>query len=223
MADVFIAPKHTKTETEKAEVKMNNIAFLPDLEDPDHISHLGSFLVKPYWVSFQNQDDDENILLFLRPHVITTLPWLFLSFVLFLIPVLIAYIYPLISGTIFTISFLPENFTIILLLFYYLLVFNYFFVNFITWFFSISIVTQKRIVDIDYSDLVYHDVAVTKLDLVEDVNYTQTGFIRSFFNYGDVFVQTAGEKLHFDLLAVPKPAKAVDIIQNLIGEAGHVS
>lgn len=217
MADVFIAPKTKATEVGKTEVKINNVSFLPDFKDPDHISHLSSFLVKPYWVSFQNQDDDENVLLFLRPHIITNLPWFVLSIILFLIPPILTYIYPLLSGTIFSITFLPERFTVILVLFYYLVVFDYFFISFLTWYFNISMVTQKRIVDIDYSDLVYHDVAVTKLDLIEDVNYTQTGFIRSFFNYGDVFVQTAGEKLHFDFLAVPKPAKAVDIIQNLIG------
>lgn len=220
MADIFVAPKKEKKDNKKSEKKINNLTLLPDFQEPDHISHLSSFLVKPYWVSFQNQGDDENVLLFLRPHLITNLPWLFLSFLLFLIPPILAYIYPLLSGTIFSIAFLPERFTLIFVLFYYLVVFNYFFISFLTWYFNISLVTQKRIVDVDYSDLVYHDVAVTKLNLIEDVNYTQTGFLRSFFNYGDVFMQTAGEKLHFDFLAIPKPAKAVDIIQNLIG-GGH--
>ena len=35
---------------------------------------------------------------------------------------------------------------------------------------------EFRIVDIDYSGLLYHDVAFTKLNLIEDVNYIKTGF-----------------------------------------------
>ena len=152
--------------------------------------------------------------LFLRRHFITNIPWIFISLVLSLVPPLLFILNIKIPILFFSV---PENFLIVFIVFYYLVVFIYAFISFITWYYNISLVTQKRVVDIDFSDIVYHDVAMTKLNLIEDVNYTQTGFIRSFFNYGDVFVQTAGEKLHFDFLAVPNPANAVNITENLIG------
>jgi len=72
--------------------------------------------------------------------------------------------------------------------------------------------------DLDFSNLVYHDVTETKLNLVEDVRYTQSGFIRSFFNFGDLFVQTAAEKENIEGLAVPNPGRGVRIIGDLIGK-----
>lgn len=223
MPDIFVSRK----ETEKTEPKINYPSSEVGIElrthKPSHIRHLATFYERPTGVHFQNQEDDEEILLFLRRHFVTNLPWLFIAFILVFIPLFLAYILPYLGQINVTLPFLPSRYTTIFVIFYYLIVFNYFLINFTTWYFNISLITQKRIVDIDFSDLVYHDIAVTKLSLVEDVNYTRIGFLRSLFDYGDVFVQTAGEKLHFDFLAVPHPEKVVDVTQNLIGKESHVS
>lgn len=187
---------------------------------PTHTHHFASFCDHPSGISFENQEADEKILLFLRRHFITNVPWLLTTIIFILLPPIAGFLLPKIGLALF--PSLPDNFLTVFIIFYYLIIFTYAFIHFITWFFNISIVTQKRIIDIDFSNLVYHDVAVTKLSLVEDTNYSQTGFIRSLFNYGDAFVQTAGEKLHFDFLSVPKPTKVVNIIQNLIGKGPHV-
>ena len=207
MPDIFIPENRPVNDTydENAHLKLTK---------ENHIHALSSFCQNPVGISFQNQEEDEEVLLFLRRHFITNIPWIFISLVLSLVPPLLFILNIKIPILFFSV---PENFLIVFIVFYYLVVFIYAFISFITWYYNISLVTQKRVVDIDFSDIVYHDVAMTKLNLIEDVNYTQTGFIRSFFNYGDVFVQTAGEKLHFDFLAVPNPANAVNITENLIG------
>ncbi|MDP3987915.1 MAG: hypothetical protein Q8P80_02115 [Candidatus Levybacteria bacterium] len=181
-----------------------------------HIRHLASFCENPLGVSFENQDPDENILLFLRKHLVTNIPWIFVSLLLIILP----FVFSIINSqiTFIDLSQIPQKIIVVFLIFYYLIVFNYIFINFITWFYTISLVTNKRVVDIDFSDLVYHNVAATKLSLIQDVDYTQVGFIRTFFNYGDVFVQTAGEKPNFDFLAASQPTKVVYIIENLIGK-----
>ena len=88
------------------------------------------------------------------------------------------------------------------------------------WFYNITLITDRGVVDIDYSNIVYHDVAMTNLNLIEDVNYTKVGFIRSLLNYGDLFVQTAGGKENLEALAVPNPAEAARIIGESIGKGG---
>lgn len=213
MPDIFI-PNNKVEEVKKEERR--------DLSEviPSHARHFASFYEKPLGICFKNQEEDEKILLFLRRHFITNISWIFLSTIFLLLPIIIFFLnlipmFPFLSS-------LPGQFIFAITFFYYLIIFNYILVNFITWFFESSLVTQKRIVDIDFSDLVYHDVAVTKLNLVEDVNYTQTGFLRTFFNYGDTFVQTAGEQNHFDFLAIPDPGKAVNIIQDLIGKSRKI-
>ena len=196
---------------------MPDIFIKPD--KPAHIHHLAAFCDHPNGITFENQESDEVILLFLRRHPITNLSWVFVATLLILTPLLVYTFLPSIPLQLF--SSLRNEFVRVFLIFYYLIVFSFILVQFLDWYFNISLITQKRIVDIDFSDLVYHDVAVTKLNLVEDVNYTQVGFIRSLLNYGDVFVQTAGEKLHFDFLAVPQPTRVINIIQNLIGKGSH--
>lgn len=193
-----------------------NVDTTPLVQKPKHIHHFASFCDHPDGITFENQEPDEVILLFLRRHFITNVPWIALTIVLLIIPLFLPLLSPILSTFLF--GSLPSNFIQIFLIFYYLVVLTFVLTQFITWYFNVSIVTQKRIVDIDFSDLLYHDVAVTKVNLIEDTNYTQVGFIRSLFNYGDVFVQTAGEKLHFDFLAVPNPTKVVNIVQSLIGK-----
>ena len=41
------------------------------------------------------------------------------------------------------------------------------------------------------------------------------GVVRTFLNYGDVYIETAGEVPAFEFLAVPRPDKVTKILQNL--------
>lgn len=181
-------------------------------DSENHFHGLSAFCENPQGMTFQTQDSDETVLLFLRRHIITNVPWIFITIILLLLPFLFI-VFPIVDT-----SSLPQSLILIILLLYYLLVGVYAFVNFLSWFFNITLVSQRRIFDLDFSSLVYHDVTETKLNLVEDVRYTQSGFIRSFFNFGDLFVQTAAEKENIEGLAVPNPGRAVRIVGDLIGK-----
>ena len=112
----------------------------------------------------------------------------------------------------------PEisRFIIIFLLFYYLFIFNYAFLNFLTWFYNVFIVTSERIIEINYSDVVVHNMAETKLSHIEDVRYAQSGFIPSFLDSGNIYIQTAGTEENFEVRGVPKPREITNIIEDLI-------
>lgn len=189
----------------------------PTSPTENHMHALASFCENPIGMSFQSQESDEKILLFLRRHFITNIPWVITTIILILTPSILNIAARMLS---LDITLISPQFTRVVLLFYYLLVFAYAFVSFLTWFYNLFIATQKEIVDIDFSEIVFHDVAATKLNLVEDVNYIQSGFIRSLFNYGDLFVQTAGGKENIEAFAVPQPARAARIILDLIGHGG---
>lgn len=205
MPDVFVSEKNA--------VK-NLIEEIPSASPP-HNHLFASFCTRPLGISFENQEADEKILLFVRKHFITNVPWIALSIFLIFIPPLFAAAASVVNIITFPI---PNEFSLVATLFYYLAISMYIFTKFITWFYDIGIVTQKRVIDLDYSDIIHHDVAVTKLSLVQDVNYKQTGPLRSFFNFGNVFMQTAGNEPNFDFLEIPKPGNAVHIIQELIGK-----
>ena len=198
MTDIFVAPKH--------------IAF-PD--DPKHMGIFSSFSQNPEGVSFQTQKPHETIILFLRSHFVTNLSWIIIGLMLISFPIIILMFIPKL-GIDFLSSPSASRFTTVYALFYYLIVFSYIFISFLHWFYNVFIVSSQRVVDIDYSDIVVHNLAITNLSHIEDVNYTQSGFIPTLFNYGDLFVQTAGNEKNFEALSVPRPREATHIIGDLI-------
>ena len=213
MADLFIAPTKKPIEkvqeTEPAAVKTKP----EEVVTGKNVGLFSAFRIRPGNVSFSEQDDDEIIYLFLRRHFITNVLWVIISIILGIIPLII---YLTVKSNFLPFP-VPPGYIAVLTSFYFLIVLSYIFINFLNWFYNISLVTDKRVLDLDYSDIVYHDVALTKLNLIEDVAYIQSGFSRSLFNYGDILIQTAGEKLHFDFLSIPEPKRGADIIEDLMG------
>lgn len=193
MKDIFVAPEHKP-----------------------HMHVLSSFCQNPLNIHFQTQKPHEKIILFLRSHFVTNISWLIFTAILICLPLVITLLLPLFKIDFF---FSPSatRFTAVYVLFYYLMVSSYIFISFLHWFYNVFIVTSERVVDIDYSDIVVHNIAVASLSHVQDVNYTQSGFISTFFNYGDIFVQTAGDERNFEAYSVPKPREATHIIGDLTG------
>lgn len=224
MPDIFIATHNNKAEDDKPKLQIKKIdprVSKPSyiVNDGNHNHMLASFCQNPEGFSFQTQKHNETILLFLRRHFITNLLWIVAAIILSIIPIVfiaLNFKFPLLT----TIQ-IPRQFVIILTLFYYLILFSYIFINFLTWFYNVFLVTNERVIDIDYSNIVIHNVAETRVGQIEDVHYVQSGFVRSLFNFGDVFIQTAGSEKIFEALAVPKPREAANIIADRIGKEAH--
>lgn len=207
MADIFVAPKKNKQEEKCSTIGK---ACIHDM------GSLSTFVHKPRGVSFQTQKEKETIILFLRAHLITNLTWIILPFILCFLPPIV-FLFTSISGIDFLNTDIAKKFALVFTLLYYSLVLSYFFISFLHWFYNVFIVTSERVIDIDYSDIVVHNIAIVAISHVQDVNYSQSGFIPTFFNFGDLFVQTAGEEKNFEAHSVPKPREATHIIGDLTG------
>lgn len=212
MPDIFVSPPHTAatTRTSTPGTVPDSIARLAP-----QAGMLSAFNLMPEGIHFETQDANEVIILLLRRHWITNIPWIALSILLLVIPFLIV---PFIAeGNIFVFS-VPPSYITLLVFAWYLLTFSYFFSHFILWYFTVSIVTNERIVDIDYVNILHKKFAATKISRVEDVTMRALGFISSFFNFGNVEVQTAGNEPNFLFDAVPAPDRVVRIINQLMGQ-----
>ncbi len=209
MNDIFVAPKNKPNLEEK---KLNSI-----VKGSDDVNALSAFCKNPKGVFFQTQKSDESIILFLRSHFIINLSWIVMGLALIIIPLLVLFFLPRL-GINFLSSSQAFRYTVIYVLFYYLIVFSFLFVSFLHWFYNVFLVTSQRVVDIDYSDIVVHNIAVTSLSHVQDVSYTQSGFISTLFNFGDLFAQTAGTETNFEAYSIPKPREATHIIGDIIGK-----
>lgn len=177
---------------------------------------LGAFIRKPRGVRFDGQDNEEEILLFMRQHVIVNFRWILISAVLFFtIPI---FDFLLGFGNTSLAQLLPPSYNFILHVMLGLFTFGYFFENFLNWYFNSYIVTNKRVVDIDFYGLTHRRFSEAPLRNIEDVTNNISGLAQIAFHFGDVSIQTAAESREITFENVPNPDRVQDIISDLISE-----
>ena len=219
MPDIFSSDK---TENAKAVAPEGDIGVKKEednkyfyIQDPKGVTpgiftSFYSFGYKPKGVKFETQDDGEHVVLFLRKHPITNLKWLIIAFALFIFPSILS----LLPG----INSVPAQYQIVGVLIWYAITITFTLQSFMKWFFDVLIVTDERIIDVDYYDLISKEITDASLDKIQDVTYKVSGVAKTIIDYGDVLVQTASEIPNIDFVAVPKPAIVVKILQNLRAE-----
>lgn len=177
---------------------------------------LGQFVREPRGVHFDGQDNEEKIILFLRQHVIVNIKWVFISALLFFAVPIFEFLLSL-GGTSLS-QILPSSYNFILRFMVGLFAFGYFFENFLNWYFNSYIVTNKRVVDIDFYGITRRRFSEAPLRNIEDVTNDISGFGPVIFHYGDVSIQTAAEAREITFENVPDPDKVQDIVSDLISE-----
>ncbi len=220
MPDIFVAKEEVEEEVKKVEEEKAEV--LEEKKEPVKkvVYHegginnaLAAFALYPDNVRFNSQGDDEEVVLLLRQHWFTNVTWLLVTIVLLLAP---SIIFPV---TLRNINFsIPPGFILIFTAIWYLVSFGFAMVNSIVWYFNVYIVTNERVVDVDFFYLLYKQVSSTRINRVQDVTYKLGGEVRSLFNFGDVFVQTAGTEPNLEFLAVPHPEVVVRKISELMEE-----
>lgn len=168
---------------------------------------IAAFATKPIGVRFETQTDEEEIILLLRKHWITNVPWICLGGLLIFAPLVLRW-FPLLN-------FLPARFQLMAVIIWYLLTIFIIFEKFLTWYFNVSIITDERIIDVDFNNLIYKEISEAEIDKVQDITYRMGGAIRTLFHYGDVYIQTAGTEPNFEFLAIPKPEQVVKLLDQL--------
>ena len=85
----------------------------------------------------------------------------------------------------------------------------------ILYYLNYQIITNERLVDVDQKNLLYHSTTEIHLAQIEDVSSEIKGILGNLFNYGHVYVQTAGTKTRFEFDYVPDPNAVVKQISDL--------
>ncbi|MCL5667045.1 MAG: PH domain-containing protein [Patescibacteria group bacterium] len=162
---------------------------------------------------FPSQLDNETIFLVVREHwvhlLLKIIVWAFFAAALPLFSYLAHAYTPAIfdgrSGHAF--SLITQIYTLFLAL-SLLLIWVFYYLN-------IQIITDIRIVDIDQVGLFSHVVSELHIDKIEDVTSETDGILGTIFNYGYVYVQTAGTIERFEFQNVPHPASIEKLILDL--------
>ncbi len=179
----------------------------------DHMGPLTAFALNPERVRFETQEAKEQVILFLRQHFIVNVPWILFTVFLLIAPTVI---FPALLGALRLTFTVPTGYIVVGTLFWYLATFGFALASFTGWFFNIYILTNKRIVDIDFFYLLYKQFSEADLTKIQDITYTSGGIIAAIFNYGDVTVETAGGMPNLEFISVPNPGKVVVTIRSLI-------
>ena len=167
--------------------------------------------VLPSAIRFDGQEEDENIVLFLRQHIVILIMYILES---------AFYIFLAILGA-FALKSLGVKASIIMAVL--LLGFLYFITALIysvaKWYFNVFIVTNMRLIDLDFTNLFSSRWSGTPLDRVEDISVATPGIYSTFFNMGNLYIQTAAEKPEFEIKNVPDPHTMQDIVNDLVENA----
>ncbi len=159
---------------------------------------------------FESQELGEVVILFLRQHLITNLPWVLIVTLALSIPSVFSFFPPFAA--------LPTNYQFVLMVMWYLFVSGYTLAKLMGWFFNIYLLTDERIVDIDFINVLFRKVSTAKIEEIQDVSIEASGTFQTLFNYGSIFIQTAAEVPEFDFVNIPKPDKVGTVISQMIDQ-----
>lgn len=189
-----------------------NQSFVQRISDTFDKSPVTTFIGFPQQTYFDGQNKGENIVLILRQHPVTYLPQMLFVIALIVILVLLNFSWDTIN------SILGVNFAFIvgLNIFAIILIITTAFFSFIKWFYTVNIVTDERIVDLDFNNIMSHKYSEAQLERLEDVTHNVNKFLGLVFDFGTVVIQTAGSKPEFQFENVPRPRDVQDTLLDLL-------
>ena len=105
-----------------------------------------------------------------------------------------------------------------LLLFWTFLVLLYGLNAYLIWLLNVYIVTDKRLINVSYKNLLNKKVVETPLERILNVSFQIKGFWQSLFRFGTVEVQAAGLVDPLSLKKVSQPDKVKDFLWKVHNE-----
>jgi membrane protein YdbS with pleckstrin-like domain len=168
--------------------------------------------------------DENKIVLFVHRHWASFLGQFFLSLVMLVAPGIIVLI--LFFSDIKIAEGFVTHFMVLGLSIYYLITITVAFLAWISYYYDIYIITEDAIIDISQQGFFGRKISQLSLLRVQDVTSNIVGFLPTFFGFGDVLVETAGEQSqNFLLKAVPNPqevsAKIMELHNGLVETEGR--
>lgn len=95
------------------------------------------------------------------------------------------------------------------------LIWVFVFFTWIDYYFDIWVITSEKVVNIEQKGLFVRSLSELKFERIQDVTVEVKGFLPTVLNYGDVFIQTAGEKERFIFRQISNPYGIKDLIMGL--------
>ncbi|MEI6532372.1 MAG: hypothetical protein WCO06_00885 [Candidatus Roizmanbacteria bacterium] len=158
-------------------------------------------------IHFETQGEKEEVVLVLRAHLITQIPWIINAFFFCILVVLFDWVFA---------SYLSNAQLFFFNLITGIIIFNYFWWNVMVYYFNVGIITTERIIDVDLYSILYREVTEARNEHIQECTAKMGGYASAVFNYGNIFVETAGNIQNIEFLNTPYPSEVVKIINDLV-------
>lgn len=164
-----------------------------------------------------NQRPNEKVVLFLRRHWFAILAIIFAFLILITIPTFLILFFWDTVETWLNHSLLGPLFVVVSSI-YFLSVWLFAFLEFTDYYLDTWIVTNERIINIEQEGLFNRTASELDLASIQDTTAEIHGILQTVFTYGQVYVQTAGEKGRFHFKNINNPEEVKEIITKLVEE-----
>ena len=188
-----------------------NIPIDPQLQEKSGSGTLSAFCVNPANVSFANEQAGEEIILLLRAHLITNVPWILACALSLILSIVMIPVFSALGGL-----GLGPGAGFVFIIFWWSGTLTYAFLNFLYWYFNVYIVTDERVVDTDWYSVVVRKISSCQISKIQDASAIQVGALQGMFDFGDVKIETAAEEENFEFENVPHPQLVAKQLQELM-------
>lgn len=164
-----------------------------------------------------NQRPNEHVVLFLRRHWFALLTIITAFLLLTIIPLFIGWYFFEILESWLAHPLLGPLLVIVGSM-YLLSIWLFAFIEFTDYYLDTWIVTNERIINIEQQGLFHRTASELDLAAVQDTTAEIRGIVQTLFTYGQVYVQTAGEKGRFHFKNIDNPEQVKEVIARLVEE-----
>jgi len=95
---------------------------------------------------------------------------------------------------------------------YYLFIWLFFFSHWIDYYLDVWVVTNQRILNIEQEGLFSRTISELNIEMIQDVTSEMKGKLATILNFGNVYIQTAGEQRRFIFENIPEPRQVASKI-----------
>lgn len=160
---------------------------------------------------------DEKILKVVHRHIFSFFGDIFAVIVMFVVPIILFIIYAIVPHESLAPLFEGNPTIGILFLIVTWFIFAWLFVwwRWTDHFLDVLVITDKRLFEVKQNGFFDREVSTFGLNKIQNIKTTQAGIIASMLNYGDIFIETAGESDNLDITMVPDPSGLKKFINGL--------
>lgn len=167
-----------------------------------------SFKAFPKELNFLDKERDENIVLVLRTPFFRYIPQMIAMLLTLLLPLIIYLPISEEEGS--------RTFMIAMMLIAVMIVITFLIFAVLRWYYNVGIITDKRVLDIDFHNIMSHSVAEARLEKIVDITVKQKGIEGSIFDVADIHIQTAGSNPEIVFSKIPRARDVQNILYELL-------